>query len=58
MFAKSIMAQITCLGCREALVTFRLLAPSLEGGWNKRLKERKEGKKENTRERKAQVCSE
>lgn len=35
VYAKSIMAKITCLGCREALVTFRLLAPSLEEGWNK-----------------------
>lgn len=48
MYAKSIMAQITCLGCREALVTFRLLAPSLKEGWNKCLKE---GRKERHIER-------
>ncbi len=34
VYAKSIMAQITCLRRREALVTFRLLAPSLEEGWD------------------------
>lgn len=32
--AKSIMAWIACLRCRNTLVAFKLLAPSLEESWN------------------------